>query len=276
MRNIVILLVTIAINPITVGIAADSQVEPEKAVVYIQVGYRENNVFSPVEDGSGFLINSAGWVVAAQHVIDTKVPLNKTKEIRGAVGSITADAHQLFLSPGAVVSADVALLRFSPLLSNNWPHLKILLNHTFSFHDNIVAYGFPHIPQLQELSTRTGKVSGLLGPHNSIQVNAGIAPGMSGGPVVLEGTSCVVGVIAGGSDYPNYDFVIPVQYARALLDVAPAEFVTVITQFGQGSAAADLFDRSFQVDETYDEHMPFSKSSHNYDIPFTADTGSRP
>jgi hypothetical protein len=150
--------------------------------------------------------------------------------------------------------------------------LKILSNYAFAYLQPVVAYGFPSVPQRQELSARPGKVTGLLGPHNSIQVNAGLAPGMSGGPVVLEGTNCVVAVVAGGSDFPNYDYITPVQYARALLEMPPADFVSPISQSGSELAVAQLFDRSFRVDETYDEHEPFSRSSRSYDLPFVAET----
>ncbi|WP_213772869.1 serine protease [Bradyrhizobium sp. dw_78] len=156
--------------------------KPERAVVYIQVGYRESNVFVPVEDGTGFLINDQGWVATANHLLEVQIPSDKQREIRGGLGSIDAEMHQLFATPGPVVSADIALLRFSPALASSWPHLKILSNYAFTYLQPIVAYGFPSVPQRQELSARPGKVTGLLGPHNSIQVNAGLAPGMSGGP----------------------------------------------------------------------------------------------
>ena len=59
------------------GEARPADDKPERAVVYIEVGYRENNAFVPVEDGTGFLVNSQGWVATANHLLEVQVPPGK-------------------------------------------------------------------------------------------------------------------------------------------------------------------------------------------------------
>ena len=248
---------------------------PDKAVVYIQVGYTKDGQFVAVDDGTGFLVNAAGWVATAKHLSDATVPDGRRVEFRGSVGSRTGSKYEVFLPPGPVVSADVSLLRFSPQLRQDWPYLRILANHQFAFNEEIIAYGYPSTPQPQELRARPGKITGLLGPNSSIEVNAGFAPGMSGGPVLLSDGACVVGVVAGGSGYPGFDYFTPIQYARTLLEAAPAEFVTVITTKPPDKpTASNVFDRSFRVDETRDTHDTFSNSSQTFDVPFSADDGA--
>jgi hypothetical protein len=267
--KLLISMVSILILPF----AGETAETPDSAIVYIEVGYSKDGTFIPLEDGTGFLVNAAGWVATAKHLTETPIPDNRRSEFRGSVGTrTTGNKDELFLAPGPVVSADVSLLRFSPQLRHDWPYLKILANPKFSFDDPIIAYGYPSTPQPQDLRARPGKITGLLGPNSSIEVNAGIAPGMSGGPVLLPKSSCVVGVIAGGSGYPGFDYFTPIQYARSLLEVAPAEFVTTInTQPSNKPATPQIADKIFRVDETRDTHEAFSNSSQTFDILFYAE-----
>lgn len=245
---------------------------PDSAVVYIQVGYSKNGQFVPVEDGTGFLINSTGWVATAKHLSEAAVPDGEKREFRGAAGSRYAPPADLFVAPGPVVSADVALLRFSPMLRQDWPYIKILGNHQFALKEPIVAYGYPSLPAPQEQSALSGTVTGLLGPSSSVQVNALFAPGMSGGPVILDNSLCVVGIVTGGSGTPGFDYFTPIQYARTLLEVAPAEFVSIApAPAADQSNSVKTFDKTYRVDETRDVHEAFSNSSQTFDVPLKAD-----
>ncbi len=150
---------------------------PEASVVFIEVGYMEGSVFMKTDEGTGFVVHPAGWVVTARHVAEAVVPPGKIRHFRGAVQSITAGTNQLFEVPAPVVSADFALLRFSPLLPSKWSYLKVKTGHSFKNLDKVTAYGFP---KGKELAVRTGEISELLGPKGTIGVNVGLAPGMSG------------------------------------------------------------------------------------------------
>jgi hypothetical protein len=255
------------------GTAAEDPVK--LSVVYIQVGYLEGDVFHPVEEGSGFLINSGGWVVTSQHVVkSTNMPAGKTPVIYGSVSSRTGQKYQLFEVPTPVVTADAVVLRFSPELPVKWSHLKILSNHRFNTTDKVTALGFP---LEHDLEVRSGNVTNLLGQNGLVGVNPGLAPGMSGGPVTLGSSRCVVGIVAGGTGYPNFDYIVPIQLVRPLLDVPPAEFVTETTNDGSDAAsnAGEIFDRSYHVDKTKDDHGLTTSSRHYAIPPFKAEPGAK-
>jgi hypothetical protein len=245
---------------------------PQSSTVFITAGYLDNNVFIRLEEGSGFIIHPLGWVVTAKHLTQVDVPEGKTRAFFGAVASRTEGALQLFEVAAPTVSADIALLRFSPALQRTWKYLKVLSNHPYTANEKITAMGFP---LGKEIEVRPGVVSALLGPKGAIGVNAGLAPGMSGGPVLLGASGCVLGIIAGGSGYPNYDYFTPTQLAKPLLDVPPAEYVTELSVSKEPpSSASTLFDRSFRVDQTKDDHQ-MSKSSKYYEFPFKANPGAK-
>jgi hypothetical protein len=201
------------------------------------------------------------------------LPPGKIRYFRGAL-SRSAPPNQLFETPAPVVSSDVALLRFSPNLRSTWNCLKVKASHSFVNGDKVTAYGFP---KGNDLAVRPGVISELLGPKGSIGVNVGLAPGMSGGPVVLTDTRCVIGIVAGGSGYPSFDYFTPAQYAKPLLEVPPAEFVTEVTPGGgdANTSKAPLFDRSYQIDQTRDEHSDANTTSKDYYFEFQADSGAK-
>ncbi|TBH45435.1 serine protease [Rhizobium leguminosarum] len=236
------------------------------AVVYIMAGYDKDGTFVKVFEASGFLVNADGWIVTSRHLTEVAVPTDRARSFRAAVGSRTAPTSEVFDVPGPMLSSDVAMLRFSPALNKKWPSLKILLGSP-NLSQAVEAYGFP---LGQDVAIRPGAVTSLLGPNGTIQVNAGLAPGMSGGPVVINGTHCVIGVVAGGSGYPNYDFFTPVQSARPLLDQASATFAASASS---QSSETKSFERSFQVDETKDDHGG-SANSRDYQRPFDAEDGA--
>ena len=236
------------------------------AVVFIMVGYERDGTFVKVSEASGFLVNADGWIVTSKHLTEVTVPADNARQFRAAVGSRTAPTFEVFDVPGPVLSSDVALLRLSPALNKKWPSLKILAGNP-GLSQSIEAYGFP---LGQDIAVRPGAVTSLLGPKGTLQVNAGLAPGMSGGPVVEKGTHCVIGVVAGGSGYPNYDFFTPVQSARPILDQASASFVTAAPSQG---GETQSFERSFQVDETKDDHGGSANSRH-YESNFAAENGA--
>jgi hypothetical protein len=59
----------------------------EESVVFIEVGYMENNTFVKVEEGSGFVVHPSGWVVTAKHLAEAQLPPGKIRVFRGAVKS---------------------------------------------------------------------------------------------------------------------------------------------------------------------------------------------
>jgi S1-C subfamily serine protease len=257
------------LTTLTISTSALAQPQgPEGAVVFIAAGYVKNGSFVQVSEASGFVVHKDGWVATAKHLTVVSVPEGELRVFRGSLASRKATSLELFEIPGPVTSADIALLRFPPALGIVWPYLKILSGHSAQLNQKIVAHGFP---LKQDLTARPGEITSLMGPMGSLQVNAGFAPGMSGGPVLLAGSRCVIGVVAGGSGYPGYDFVTPIQSAKSLLDQPPAEFVTIIASSSdQDDVPEAQYERSYQIDETNDEHNA-SKSSKTYTRTFQAD-----
>jgi S1-C subfamily serine protease len=137
---------------------------PESSVVFVEVGYMENAVFVKVEEGTGFIVHPSGWVVTAKHVVEAPLPAGKIRFLRGAAKSNTATPNPMFEAAVPVVSADIALLRFSPNLRSDWPSLKIKANYSFKRLDKVTAYGFPNG---HDLEARPGVVSSLIGPSGS-------------------------------------------------------------------------------------------------------------
>jgi len=212
-----------AVGLLTTAHAVTAADPPEASVVFIDVGYMDNNAFVKVEEGAGFLVHPAGWVVTARHITEAPVPNGKTRVFHGAPHSRYAPPIQLFPVVSALVGSDIALLRFPANLRSNWSYLKVTVTHAFSNGDRVTAFGYP---DGNDITVRPGVVSALEGPSGSVGVNVGLAPGMSGGPVILSDTQAVVGVVAGGSGNPGFDYFTPLQLAKPLLDVPPAQYVT--------------------------------------------------
>ncbi|CAA2158490.1 hypothetical protein MBRA_03764 [Methylobacterium brachiatum] len=253
-------------------VGASAKDDFEESAIYLQVGYMTGDTFTKVEEGTGFLVHRSGWVITAKHVVEAPVPPDKQRVFYGSVASRFANRYQLFDIPTASVAADVALLRFSPSLGIEWPYLKIVTSHVFSKNDAIAAAGFP---MGAEITVRKGSVTNLFGPKGYIGVDVGLAPGMSGGPVVLANSKCVVGLVAAGGGAPTFDFIVPVQYARAILDTISVEYVTEISAPADsgGDGSSTLFERSYQVDQTKDDHG-MAKDSKYYNFTFDADKNS--
>jgi hypothetical protein len=87
-------------------------------------------------------------------------------------GNVTTQVHNPSAKAGQSQGSALTL----------WDHLKVLANHQFSTSDKVTAFGFP---LGREIEVRAGDVTNLLGQNGLIGVNPGLAPGMSGGPVVL-------------------------------------------------------------------------------------------
>ena len=222
-RSAIICLLILTLSAVCAESQTSDREPPESSVVFIQSGFRDdNNTFVTVEEGSGFIVEASGWVVTASHVLNATVPANKAHAYFGSVRSRYGDKYEMFAVPGPVVSSDFGLLRFSPALGRSWATLKVLSNHQTSASDSITAIGFPIG---LEITVRRGNVTNTFGPNGAIGTSAGLAPGMSGGPVLLGNSRCVVGMVTAGANFAGYDWFTPTSLAKPLLDVPPAQFV---------------------------------------------------
>lgn len=163
--------------------------------------------------GSGFVYNQQGDILTNDHVV-SGASLVSVKTERGQVYQATII--------GANPSLDVAVLHVSGL---SLKPLKINAQYAGALGDNVLAFGSP----LGLSSTvTTGIISGLsrqftihgVNYQNMLQISAPIAPGNSGGPLVLATTGAVIGMDTAGdpSSSGNIGFAIPMSrvYPSAL------------------------------------------------------------
>lgn len=159
------------------------------------------------------------------------------------------------------------LLRFPPGLGDGFPYLCVAKQPGIGLGDDLTAIGYP---LGNDFSIRPGKVTSFSGPlPGLIQTNQGLARGMSGGPV-LNDKKVVVGVVYGGLDgQSNFDFFTPTNLMLPLLDIPPPS--------NDGGCAPTpvalpkTFERSYQIDETNDDHQGFAESTKSYSIKKDAD-----
>jgi hypothetical protein len=194
---------------------------PEDAVVFIEVFVNAaddhgRTQLKKVGQGSGLVINEAGWVLTAAHV--TKMA-GANPVFKASVRSKYLETVRLLPLPTSS-GADGALLQFPPGLGKAFQYLCIeKIEQRIAVGQKLTALGFPDLDNL-DLTRSIGIVTSLSGGASgsgSIQTNAGFARGMSGGPV-LNDKGNVIGIIAGGYDQvPTFDFFTPVNLLAPLL-----------------------------------------------------------
>lgn len=155
--------------------------------------------------GSGFVFNRHGDILTNDHVVSGATAVSIKTE-QGAVYQATII--------GADPLLDVAVLHVSGL---SLPPLSVNALYVGALGDNILAFGSP----LGLSSTvTTGIISGLnrhftihgVNYQNMLQISAPIAPGNSGGPLVLLSTGKVIGMDTAGdpTSSGNIGFAIPI------------------------------------------------------------------
>lgn len=137
--------------------------------------------------GTGFFINSDGYVITNYHVVDgceNHKVVNKSDNFKAKI--VAKDE-----------SLDLAILQVES--SGNF-HLDISKKPAIKLQD-IIAVGFPFGKYLNDdLKYTSGIVSSLKGPgdnSNLIQIDAALNFGNSGGPIVDKNTGNVVAVAVG-------------------------------------------------------------------------------
>lgn len=173
--------------------------------------------------GSGFVIESAGYILTNNHVVD------------GAVGggSIVVTLNDGRSMTATVVgkdsSYDLAVLKIS---ATNLPALQFGDSDKVQVGDSVIAVGSPlglsgtvtsGIISAKDRAVSAGGSSGESSFINALQTDAAINPGNSGGPLV-DATGAVIGINSAiaslGSSYGSQSgsiglgFAIPINQAR--------------------------------------------------------------
>jgi S1-C subfamily serine protease len=194
----------------------------KRATVYIRVtmsGPRGQAVGS----GSGFLVTRDGHLITNPHVISPppELPGARVRKIEvvfrsGEPDSFTADATVVRADPGP----DLALLRVPAL---GLPDPVPIGDSTGlrETHD-VYIFGFPLGEQLgRAITVSKSSVSSLRRDRRwpEIQVNGGMHPGNSGGPVT-DASGRVVGVAVAGIVGTQLNFAIPAETVRTFIQSA--------------------------------------------------------
>jgi 2-alkenal reductase len=167
--------------------------------------------------GSGFIYDSAGWILTNRHVVEgsdsLQVELNDGRVFRGSVYGIDT------LTDLAIVKIDgsdlpVASLGRSGELKVG--QLVVAIGSPLGTWSNSVTSG------IVSAKGRSLQTDGNQNLNNLIQTDAAINPGNSGGPLLDAGAN-VVGInTAIAADGNGIGFAIPIDIARPIMDQAVA------------------------------------------------------
>ena len=181
-----------------------------------------------VRSGSGFIVDPSGTIVTSLHVIQEL----KTAAVRLANG----DVYDRFTVRAFDSRRDLAVIQIAGF---DLPVVDLGNSSTVKPGDSVILLGNPFG---LEGSVSAGIVSGIrdLAGMQVIQTDAAANPGNSGGPM-MNSTGEVVGVLSfkiGNSE--NLNFVIPINYARGLIDLPGSYTLSEVREELEGST--DVFE----------------------------------
>src|SRR6266853_2219688 len=186
--------------------------------------------------GTGMIITSSGEVLTNNHVVGQSISISVT--IAGHAGSYKA--HVIGVSP----TADVALIQIEGV--SGLPTVTLADSSSVKVGDPVVALGnalgaggtpaltqgqITAVDQTITASEGSGRSETLTG---TIQSDAGISPGDSGGALV-NSAGQVIGMITAGEAQGFRTTVSPIGYA-----VNTNSALTVVNEIRAGQASADV------------------------------------
>ena len=158
--------------------------------------------------GSGFIVDPAGFILTAQHVID------KAKEIEIRL----ADSKRL---PARVIAADsqidLAILKIDDV--RELPTLPLGDSAAIRVGDLALVFGYPFGRESSMnlgIVSRTGRIYSDSASYELIQTDAGAYPGGSGGPL-LNTKGHVIGMITMAAERGNLGFATPINVIKRIL-----------------------------------------------------------
>jgi uncharacterized protein YjbI with pentapeptide repeats/S1-C subfamily serine protease len=218
-----------------------------ESLVFITVKGQLKNGLTDTFYGSGFIVDPAGYVLTCNHVVPVKLDY-VTIQVTGSVGGRFTYAYPL--TPGRRdLDGDVMLLK---LPHGKWRSVKSGADAQRD--SNVDALGFP---LMQDVVEAPGSITGENADGRWI-TNAGLLPGMSGGPA-FDRLGNVVGIVAAGYEEAKsrLDLLIPIRQATDLLQSihspllpikAPADNhdpVTLLLNSSDPAYFKTLFDKEF-------------------------------
>ena len=182
-----------------------SQARP--AIVQIRVTGPENSQ-NQGSRGSGFFIDTEGYILTAQHVID------KAREIEVRTADGQRLAARLVVADSRL---DLALLKV--LTERHATVLPLGDSERIRVGDLAVVFSYPFGRESSMslgIISRAGKTYPDSAAYDFIQTDAGAYPGVSGGPL-LNSQGHVVGMITMASERGNLGFATPINLVKKIL-----------------------------------------------------------
>ena len=178
--------------------------------------------------GSGFVIDSAGYILTNNHVVEAAVTSS---------GTITVTLNDGRSLPATLVGRDTAYdLAVVKIAATNVPALEFGNSDAIQVGDAVIAVGSPlgltgtvtsGIISAKNRAVTAGGSTGENSFINALQTDAAINPGNSGGPLI-DSTGAVIGVNSAiaslGASYGSQSgsiglgFAIPINQARKTAD----------------------------------------------------------
>lgn len=203
------------------GLAAEVLRKVKNDTVFIRVTMADDEV----AEGSGFFALLPGVIVTNAHVVGMLRPLaKKPKEIDVTQNGGKADERKFkAVILGVDRHADLAVLRAKT--DKVPPPLDVHSAHGLRETQQVFIVGFPFGSSLGKgVTVSSSTVSSMRedkGVLHRVQVNGGMAPGNSGGPVV-DPKGHVVGVSVAGIRGSNVNFAVPGDSVHELFTGRPA------------------------------------------------------
>ncbi len=180
--------------------------DTQKKVVLIEVENEEESGL-----GSGFLYNDKGDIITNAHVVEG------AKKIRIKTSDTSIYPGKVI---GMSIEKDVAVIRVKALAGKE--PLKINIDKKAEIGDPVIAFGNPHG---LENTVTNGIISGIdrdltIGEtkyRGVYQTSVPIAPGNSGGPLVLQSTGEAIGINSAGGKDGNIGFSIPLSQVMTMV-----------------------------------------------------------
>lgn len=188
------------------------------ATVYLQVRLTDNRIVQ----GSGFFVDEPGLIVTNAHVLDM-LDAESRKHIRVDV-TIADGSGKARTLVGKVLGADrgsdLGLIRVT---DKNLPEpLKLGTAKSLNETDGVYIFGFPFGKDLgKDITVNQSTVSSLrktaAGTIQRVQLNGGLNPGNSGGPVT-DAKGNVIGVSVSAVRNAQIGFAIPADHVTTFLN----------------------------------------------------------
>ncbi|HTU18065.1 MAG TPA: trypsin-like peptidase domain-containing protein [Gemmataceae bacterium] len=206
-------------GPVPKEMAADVVQKVKQSTTYLRVALADGNV----AQGSGFFAVERDLVITNAHVVGMLRGGRPPRGIEVVIHSGDAgEEKRAGTLLGVDRANDLAVLRVQGDLSRLPPLLPIASTAELVETQKVYIFGFPFGAQLgKNITVSTSSISALRrgddGVLKEVQVNGGMNPGNSGGPVT-DARGAIIGVSVAGISGTQINFAVPADFIRPLVE----------------------------------------------------------